>query len=177
MPLSRREFMSTTASVGCLTGLAALGASPAAAEQPIVQHHEKEKISPAVHPPFTYGEQYPMTPGNAAPGLAVWLFLVTNPDYLDVLDKVEGSDPSLIPVKKIAEATNLTVEGVQSILDIYSKDNVNYDAFRQVASSFQVYARNSGYDDTHCPGGPMAILELAKRGVSVDPAATEVSVA
>jgi hypothetical protein len=133
-------------------------------------------IAPA-YPPFAYGSPYPMTPGNAAPALIVWLFLVTNPDYLDALDTPAASTSGLVPVQQIAAATNLTEACVQSILGVYtsnpaSKYQPYYQSFRNVATAFQVFAADAQYTAGHCPGGAMPIVTLAQNGASVDPAAT-----
>lgn len=145
-------------------------------------------IASATFPPFSYGNAvggnvYPMTPGNAAPGLAVWLFLTTSPDFLDALDAAQGSNPNLVTASDIADATNLTPECVTQILDQY-RNSPNQSAYRTITAEFQAYARTYGaYPRTNCPNGAVGldgvastegktvILNLAKSGAAVDPSA------
>jgi hypothetical protein len=73
---------------------------------------------------FAYGpipatNVFKMTPGNAAPGLIVWLFLTTSPDFLDALDGVKGSNPDLVNATDISEKTNPTEACVNQIFDHY----------------------------------------------------------
>ena len=127
-------------------------------------------------PPFAYGKvppAFPMTDGNSLPGLVVWLFLVTNPDFLYTLDAPNG-DQSLVPVDQIAAATNLTQEAVNAILDKYRKrvkGTTNH--FMAVAETFQQLAQDNGYPIGNCPGKSGSIIGLALKGAAVDPNAKD----
>ncbi|MBB5058864.1 hypothetical protein HDF16_003587 [Granulicella aggregans] len=144
-------------------------------------------IAPTV-PPFSYSDQIPMTPYNAAPALVVWLYLVTNPQFLQILDTAPDYDFVLPPgqprivvntVQEIATATNLTVPAVGAILDSYRKPDPTLQSqfdvkqtFRNVAKTFQSFAASSLYPRTNCPGDGTAMLNLAENGATVDPQAT-----
>jgi hypothetical protein len=132
-------------------------------------------------PPFSYGCQadpanriFPMTPGNAAPSLVVWMYLVTADDFLDELEKVNDKngdfDPEIIPIDDIAKHTHLTADTVRSILDVYIQDAVEFrSAWRHVVSMFQAFSHgnNPAWHPNDCPKG--AILSLAVNGAIVDP--------
>jgi hypothetical protein len=144
----------------------------------------------AQYPPFSYGpfddegrpiypNQFPITKDNCLPALVVWLFLVTNPVYLDVLDgaiAIDPENPQMVSISQIAQATNLTEAGVQAILNVYinsskkpSDDNNLRLSFRRVNSAFQDLADLAGYVGGTCPDAGQAMLRLAEDGASVDP--------
>jgi len=132
-------------------------------------------------PPFTYGKQaadsvkriFPMTPGNAAPSLVVWMYLVTADNFLDELEKVNNKDgdfdPEIIPIDDIAKHTHLTTDTVRAILDVYIQDVTSRPAWRHVVSMFQAFSgkNNPTWHPDDCPKG--AILSLAVNGAIVDP--------
>lgn len=151
--------------------------------------------APPPVPPFCYGPtapNFPMTTGNSIPAMVVWLFLVTNPQFLIALDPApEGAEAPVgllnaikqarprgklstkttavtVPVQDIADATNLTADCVRDILAIFSKNSNDQkkQAFYTVAGAFQDY---SSYQPSNCPGRPAPILQLAKSGAAVDP--------
>jgi len=142
------------------------------------------------YPPFSYGSAGPgaklspnifqMTPTNSRPALVVWLFLVTNPKFLNQLIDPQPGDP-LVSTATIAQATNLTVPTVQAILDIYinsspdpTVDNNLRQSFERVTAAFQDYAASAGYGGGNCPGnGGWTIIGLAQEGATVDPTATD----
>ena len=121
--------------------------------------------------PFQYGltedpanNTYPLRPGNAAPALVVWLFLVTQPDFL--------SKP--LPVDLIAQYTNLQPGTVQSILDSYlTADQPTKTSFTNVCDAFQDLCKrmNLTYLPGQCPHDHLPMLWLAYQGAQVDPAA------
>jgi hypothetical protein len=134
------------------------------------------------NPPFAYGSQtpdtvnqiYPMTPGNAAPALIVWLYLVTQNDTLDELERVNDPNgdfnPDLIPIDEIARLTNLTTDTVRAILAVYIQDDVAFrPAWRHVVNAFQAFsqAHAPNWHPDDCPKG--GILSLAVNGAIVDP--------
>jgi hypothetical protein len=142
------------------------------------------------YPPFSYGplgddgrpaypNQFPLTKDNCLPALVVWLFLVTNPVYLNVLEgviTVDPEDPQMVTIAQIAQATNLTEQGVQAILNVFidsSKDpavdkNLRM-SFRRVNQAFQDLANLAGYVGGTCPDDGKAMLRLAQDGASVIP--------
>jgi hypothetical protein len=131
---------------------------------------------PQSFPPFEYGfnpGQFPMSEGNSLPTFAVFLYLVTNPDFLYELDQ-NLATPVLVVPQDIAAATNLTVDQVNKILDIYRKAPANAQtAFRTVGSQLQGFiAPISLYPRTNCPQNPGTLQTLAISGVTVDPSAT-----
>lgn len=137
-------------------------------------------------PKWEYGKTSPafkMTPGNAAPALVVWLFLVTNPMYLQLLDTDNTFDDpaTVVNISDISDATNLTVDGVQAILNAYVNPALAggtltaaaiQNAFKTVASAFQAFAEGAAYlPGHHCPDdGKIAMLGLANSGANVHPA-------
>ena len=144
------------------------------------------KIKPTI-PPFAYNALTPMTPQNSAPALVVWLFLVTNPQFLQILDAppndfvapAAGQPSLVVSTQDIATATNLTVSAVSAILDAYRNPDpalrAQFDvkqSFRNVASTFQSFALNFNYPRPNCPGDGTAMVNLAEGGASVDPNAT-----
>ena len=140
-------------------------------------------LSNSAPSPFSYGNlaadpvnrTYPMTPGNAAPSLVVWMYLVTADNFLDELDKVNDKngdfDPDIIPIDDIAKHTNLTSETVREILDVYILDVASRMAWRHVAGKFQEYSalHSPAWHPNDCPQG--AILSLAVSGAKVVPEA------
>jgi hypothetical protein len=124
---------------------------------------------PESFPPFAYGAppNFAMTPGNALPALVVWLFLVTNPEFLATLEGSPQAIPGNVPVDEIAAAVNLTPACVNEILAVYTPSNNQH--FRAVAAAFQAYATQSLYTRPNCPGGPAAMIQLATKGAAVDP--------
>ena len=124
------------------------------------------------YPPFSYGttapNQFPLTKNNCLPALVVWLFLVTNIDYLNALD---GNEPgAMVSVSQIAQATNLTEGAVNTILDAYRKASGDSKAgFVLVNKAFQNLAGLSGYVGGNCPDTGHAMLQLAEQGASVNP--------
>ena len=130
-------------------------------------------------PPFQYGpttdpttQTYPLNPGNAAPALVVWLFLVTQPDFLTyLLDPKQGTP---VQVDEIAQYTNLQPSAVGSILDSFrSANQQRQSSFNDVSTAFQdlCAAYNASYLPGQCPHDEKPMLWLAYRGTQVDPAA------
>ena len=131
-------------------------------------------------PAFQYGpdanpdsQTYPLNPGNAAPALVVWLFLVTQPDFLTyLLDPESESTP--VPADKIAKYTNLQPDAVNSILDCFRKaTQERQDSFNDVSTAFQDFctAMNQGYQVNQCPHDELPMLWMAYKGAGVDPTA------
>ena len=133
-------------------------------------------------PPFSYGNQaadpvnriFPMTPGNAAPSLIVWMYLVTANNFLDELERVHNKngdfDPEIIPIDDIAKHTHLTTDMVRAILDVFTSDAIEFrSAWRHVVEMFQGFSKghNPAWQPNDCPKG--AILSLAVNGATVDP--------
>jgi hypothetical protein len=133
------------------------------------------------NPPFSFSNQtadtvkhiYPMTPGNTAPALIVWLYLVTQNNWLDELDRVKDPtgefNPDLIPIDEIAKHTNLTADTVRAILAVYIEDDLaSRPAWRHVVSKFQEFAwmHTVSWHPDDCPKG--GILSLAVNGAIVD---------
>jgi len=135
-------------------------------------------------PPFAYAslpadagtQTYPMTPGNAAPALVVWLYLVTENTFLDELEKVGDPNGDFnednLPFTDIVNHTNLKPETVRSILACYINDTPgNKAAWRHVADQFQAFAQanttNAIWRPDNCPG--RGILTLAVNGAAVIP--------
>jgi hypothetical protein len=148
----------------------------------------------AQNPPFSYGpldgngnptapNQFPLTKDNCEPALVVWLFLVTNPVYLNVLDgaiPVDPQNPQMIPVPQIAQAVNLTENAVTDILNVYTKSSTNPKddnnlrlSFRRVNQAFQDLANNAGYVAGTCPDSGQAMVTLAQTGALIDPNSQE----
>jgi hypothetical protein len=129
---------------------------------------------PPSFPPFEYGlnpGQFPMSESNSLPTFIVFLYLVTNPDFLDELD-TKPATPVLVVPEDIATATNLTVAQVNRILDIYrnADADVLQPNFRAVGSQLQAFIRPiSIYPRTNCPQNPGTLQALAINGVAVDP--------
>ena len=122
-------------------------------------------------PPIEYGTgpgQVAMDNTNAQPGLAVWLLLVTNPNFLLALNN-PAQHPGLISVQQIAAATNLTPACVQSIMDYYAtnQNGAQRQAFMEVSSVFQNFAQAAGYPPTYCPTSIAPILSLATSGAAI----------
>ncbi len=139
---------------------------------------------PAKPEPFEYGAatgQFPMTDFNAPPSLIVWLFLVTNPDYLAQLDTAPFDGFNIVSTEDMANATNMKPAAVDSILDVYRRNGANnlpqtaitvQDAFMAVAQQFDNFTKTLGYPrPPHCLGRGDALIQLANHGSLVDPAA------
>ena len=136
-------------------------------------------------PQFAYGNTapnpttntYPLLPGNAAPALVVWLFLVTDPSFLAEINRVQttpGSayNPAVLPIDSIAQYTNLTPDAVKSVFDSFATAGVLRQlGFQEVSSAFQDLAKqnNPAWQPGDCPHGAAPMLSLAKQGASVNP--------
>jgi hypothetical protein len=131
---------------------------------------------PPSFPPFEYGlnpGQFPMSESNSLPTFIVFLYLVTNPDFLDELD-ANPAKPVLVVPDDIAAATNLTVAQVNRILDIYrnADTDVVQPNFRAVGSQLQGFINTiSIYPRTNCPQNGGTLQTLAINGAAVDPSA------
>jgi hypothetical protein len=126
---------------------------------------------PTAAPPaaFAYADtdnpsvnEYAMTSANALPALVVWLFLVTNPDFLN-----QVGTPTF-PIADIAKATNLTPAGVNYVLSAYTRSPVK-PSFMDVANQFQTLSLL--YRPTNCPKSFDDILGLAGPAATIDPSA------
>lgn len=120
---------------------------------------------------------YSMSDGNAAPVLAVWLFLVTNVNFQVEIYKMftdPGYTSDLVSVDAIARYTNLTPDAVKSILGLYAGANDSVRrAFGTVAGAFQSFGNthSNAYRPDNCIETADPILNLAAHGADVDPSA------
>ncbi len=127
-----------------------------------------------------------MNPGNAAPGLVVWLFLLTHPAFLaqidaakDDLDNLQLADSNnaTITLAEIAEKTHLTAQTVKAILtesyllpDASANERARKQAaFQTVASQFQNFASTvvDNWDEGNCPGIE-GLTGLALNGANIN---------
>jgi hypothetical protein len=132
----------------------------------------------------TYSE---MSFFNSLPALVVWLFLVTNPDYLAELDTDPDftTNSNFVTVEQIAAAANLLPEAVVAILNVYSRPDPTLSAdeqaslkqsFKDVAQAFDSFTQGLSKNwpvGAHCPGYGTAMRQLAAQGAIVDPKATD----
>jgi hypothetical protein len=144
-------------------------------------NHAVTAGAPEPIPPFSYGKQkadpinqiYPMTPGNSAPGLVVWLYMVTSNKFLDELETPTGPNgsfnPENLPFDDIVKHTNLTQDAIRSIFDCYLNDGDSQQMWRHVVSRFQDFAgdHSLNYVPDGCPN--TGILALAATGAAVNP--------
>ncbi|SNT35027.1 hypothetical protein SAMN05421770_10846 [Granulicella rosea] len=129
---------------------------------------------------------YAMTTGNSAPAFLVWLFLVTQPAFIDALEgvtdpdgpfKLVFQDPkgSAISLEDLATLVNLTPESVRHILRVgYLKAPdraAAKTAFTYASAQFEsvVESVTPMYDPTEC-GRVGGLTLLAKSGAAVNPA-------
>lgn len=137
--------------------------------------------------PVAANNTFSMTPGNAAPGLIVWLFLVTQNQFLKALSNPPGGDinevvfvdgsKNTMTVAKLADIVNLTPAAVIAILDTFVQTGVADEikqpiqaAFTTVAQHFQNFALAStmDWDECECPG-LFGLTQLAQTGALVAP--------
>lgn len=117
--------------------------------------------------PFQYGDpedgvSVAMSPGNSAPALIVWMFIVSN-TQLQALILEDGLEA--LPLDCICKATNLTEEGVRTILRPFIENKHFQDACGLVAQLFQ---KTGGYEHGNCVT-PDTLIHLAVHGAAVDP--------
>jgi hypothetical protein len=127
-------------------------------------------------PPFQYGlkddpatQTYTLVPSTAPPALVVWLFLVTQADFLQ---EAANPDSTLVPRDQIARYTNLQRSAVDAILDAYvSAGPALQQSFNDVATAFQDLCKeNNGFWEVgECPHDATPMLWLASHGAAVDP--------
>jgi hypothetical protein len=142
----------------------------------------------STYPQFSYGVQldaannvFPMVPQNSAPALLVWLTLVTSVDFLNALDRAQGTNPDLVNADDFSKATNLSSDTVNKIFDRYRNATPALKmAHLAIADSFNAFARDSGYDRSNCPNGQAengvqstlgkdVLMTLATTGAAVNP--------
>jgi hypothetical protein len=144
------------------------------------------------HTPFSYSDtpdnvnSFSMTPGNSAPALVVWLFMLTTKRFLPALQasaadvtKIKFKDASgnTIDLNDISQITNLAREALVDLFNMYLLPNTTAQvrksvqkAFGNVAAQFQAFAttHSTNWDEDECPG-VIGLKQLAASGAPVDP--------
>jgi hypothetical protein len=145
--------------------------------------------------PFSYSNSpdnvttFSMTPGNSAPALVVWLFMLTAREFLKNLETAAAGDitklkfidtgHNTIDLAGISNITNLAPQAIIDLFDMYLLPNATdsvrqstQQAFGQVVDPFQAFAskHKALWDEDDCPA-IAGLKQLAASGAIVDPIA------